>query len=97
MLENGRVYLTMSVRMHAQCYQGIFSWIPGTSEFELTGALFFDAGDGRWCADVASSVLYHRGRREWLIWMCAFSHGHVLARGASRGDVRFGVNAVHLI
>jgi len=94
MLENGRVYLTMSVRMHAQGYQGIFAWIPGTDEFELTGALFFDTGDGRWCADVASSILYHRGRREWLVWMCAFSHGHVLAHGVSRGDVRFGVNVV---
>ena len=92
MVENGRIYLTMSIRMQAQTYQGIFSWIPGTAEFALTGALFFDAGDDVWNADVASSILYHRAEQRWYIWGCAFSQGHILGHAVAEGDVRFGVN-----
>ena len=91
-VENGRIYLTMSVRMQEGCYQGIFSLIPGTDEFELTGSLFYDAGDGIWANDVAASVLYHRGEKKWYLWVCSFSHGHRLAHAACEGDIRFGVN-----
>jgi len=96
MVDGGRIYLTMSIRMQAECYQGIFSWIPGTCEFELTGALFFDAGDGIYGNDVATSLLYHRGEKRWMLWVCSFSHGHVLAHAAFDGDVRFGVNVVDI-
>ena len=94
MVENGKIYLTVSIRMQAQTFQGIFSWIPGTAQFELTGALFYDCGDGRWCGDVAASILYHRERRQWLLWVCAFSHGHILAHAAFDADPRFGVNVI---
>ena len=94
MLDGGRVYLTASVRMQEGCYQGIFSWVPGTCEFEMTGALFFDTGDGVWSNDVASSLIYHRGERKWLLWVCSFSHGHILAHARFDGDVRHGVSVV---
>jgi len=94
MLDGGKVYFTVSVRMQAECYQGIFSWVPGTCELEMTGALFFDAGDGIYGNDVASSLLYHREGKKWLLWVCSFSRGHVLAYASFEGDVRFGVNAV---
>ena len=94
MVENGKVYLTMSIRMREEMYQGVFSWIPGTTEFELTGAIFFDAGDGEWNGDVASSVLYHRIEKVWYIWACSFSHDHVLCHAVSKGDVRFGINCL---
>lgn len=96
MVEGGKVYLTMSVRMQAQQYQGVFSWIPGTCEFELTGALFYAAGDGRWGNDVAASVVYHSEKKMWYIWVCSFCRGHVLGHGTARGDVRFGVNAIDI-
>lgn len=96
MTENGKVYLTMSVRMQAGWYQGVFSWVPGSAEFELCGALFFDTGDGMWGDDVASSVLYHREEKMWYLWVCSFSHGHILGYAKSEGDMRFGVNAVDI-
>ena len=96
MLEGGKIYLTASIRMHAQSFQGIFSWVPGTAQFALTGALFYDCGDGKWCGDVAASVLYHRERQRWLLWMCAFSHGHILGHAEFSGDPRFGVNVVDI-
>lgn len=94
MVQNGKIYFSASIRMQAGAFQGIFSWIPTTSELELTGALFYDAGDFRWCGDVAASILYHREKELWYLWVCSFSHGHVLAHSAFEGDIRFGVNVV---
>ena len=96
MVEQGKIYLTASIRMQAEMFQGIFSWVPGTAEIALTGAVFYDSGDGKWCGDVAASLLWHRDRKQWLLWVCAFSHGHVLGHAAFEGDVRFGVNVVDI-
>ena len=92
--EGGKVYFTASVRMHAGSYQAIFSWIPGTTQFEMTGALFFDGGDGIWRGYLASSLVYHRERKQWYVWTSSFGHEHVLAYGAFAGEPRFGVNVV---
>ncbi len=96
MIESGRIYFTASIRLQAQMLQGVFSWIPGTAELELTGALFFDPGDGTWNGDVAASILYHREWKQWLLWVCSFSHGHILGHAAFGGDPRFGVNVIDI-
>ncbi len=93
-VENGKVFFTMSIRPQENCFQGIFSWIPGTSEFELTGALFFDCGDGAWRNYLASSVVYDREKKLWYIWTSSFNHKHILAHGISDTDFRFGVNVI---
>ena len=94
MVENGKVYITSSIRLQDESYQGVLSWIPGTCEFELTGALFFDVGDGIWGNDVASTVVYNRLSGKWNIWYCSFSHNHILASAECEGEVRFGVNVI---
>ena len=94
MMEQGKIYFTASIRMQEEMFQGVFSWTPGTADVQLTGALYYDAGDGLWCGDVAASVLFHRERKEWLLWLCSFNHGHVLAHAAFEGDPRFGVNVI---
>ena len=30
----------------------------------------------------------------WKIWMCSFSHGHILGHAQFKHDVRFGVNVL---
>lgn len=95
-LENGRVFLTASIRFQQGGCQGVFSWIPGTAEFELTGVLFFDAGDGRWENDVASCLIFDRRAQKWLIWMCSFSHGHILGHAQFDGEPRFGRNVIDI-
>lgn len=97
MVENGKVYLTASARMQSEKHQIILSWVPGTSQFELTGALFYDAGDGLWCGDVAASVLYHRPTAQWYLWVCSFDHDHILGHAAFTGDPRFGVNVIDVV
>ncbi len=94
MVENGKIYLSVTLRLEEEMIQGILSWLPGTSEFELTGVLFYDYGDGKWCGDVAASILYNRNVNMWYMWVCSFSHEHVLAHSAFEGDPRFGVNVI---
>ena len=93
-LRDGKIYLTLSVRLEEGSYQGVFSWVPGTAEFKMTGALFFAAGDGTISGDVASSLHYDRRRNEWILWMCSFSHGHVLGRTCTEGELLRGVHIV---
>ncbi len=94
LFEMGKVYVTASVRMQEGTFQGVFSWIPGTAEFQMTGALFYDAGDGRWRGYVAPVILYHRSKKQWYVWVSSFAHEHILAHAAFDGDPRFGVNVV---
>ncbi len=92
--ENGKVYLTFSIRMQENGFQAIYSWVPGTSQLELTGALFFDCGDGQWRNYLASSLLFDRRTKQWYVWVSAFENQVRLACGAFTGDPRFGVNVV---
>ena len=96
MVEDGKIYLTASIRMHEGSFQGVFSWLPGTPELKLVGAIFYDAGDGLWCGDVAASILYHRENKRWMLWVCSFSHDHILAHAEFEGDPRFGVNVIDI-
>ncbi len=93
-LDDGRLYLTMSARESTGGYQAVVSWQPDTADFRLEGALFFDCGDGVWAPDIASCVVYDRETRRWLVWMCSFVHGHVLGRGVIGADPRRGVHVV---
>lgn len=91
-LENGTVFFTASIRLAEGAMQGIFSWRPGTAEIGMTGALYFDRGDGKWRNYLASVILYHREWKKWLVWTSSFEDAHILAHGAMEGDPRFGVN-----
>lgn len=94
MVDSGKVYITLSARQHFGGYQAIYSWVPGTAEIEMCGAIFFDIGDGRWCGDIASSLLYNRKTNQWYIWYASFNHGHILGHAVFDNDVRFGINVI---
>lgn len=93
---DGRIFLTASLRMQQEQIQGILSWLPGTADFKLTGALFYDAGDGVWGNDVAASMMYNRQTEKWQLWVCSFCHDHILGYSEFSGDVRFGVNVLDI-
>ena len=94
--ENGRMFFTASIRHQQGGCQGVFSWIPGTAEFELTGTLFFDTGDGVWSSDVATCLVFDRNTDKWLLWVCSFSHGHILGHAEFDGEPRFGRNMIDI-
>jgi len=93
---NGRIYFSVSARMAAGAYEMIVSWLPGTGELTQEGAVFFEYGDGRISADVASSILYDPEKKCFLIFNCSFSHGHVLAHGESTADLMHGIHIVRM-
>ncbi|MBR5518564.1 MAG: hypothetical protein IKV86_06000 [Clostridia bacterium] len=92
--ESGKLYMTMTCRLGFEMYQSVLSWNPSTCDFNLEGVLFFDAGDGDWCGDVASSLIYDRNEGNWKIWMASFSHGHILGHAQFENDPRFGINVI---
>ena len=92
--ENGRIYFTASIRMQEGSFQGVFSWLVGTAEFDLTGVVFYDCGDGKWRNYLAPTMLYDRNQNQWLVWVSSFEHKHILAYASFKGDPRFGVNVI---
>lgn len=96
LMRDGKVFLTASIRLQQEMYQGVFSWIPGTCEFSLCGALFYSVGDGYICGDVATCLLYHRQENMWYLWVCSFSHGHILGHAKFDGEALYGVNIIDI-
>lgn len=93
-MQNGRMFLTVTSRFESQMYQSVISFNPSGCGFKMEGAVLFDTGDGDWCGDVASSLIYDRCDKSWKIWMCSFSHGHILGYAQFKNDVRFGINVL---
>lgn len=94
MYENGKIYYSASIRLQEGAFQGIFAWVPSTSHIELSGAIFFDCGDGYLRNYLASSIVYDRHAKCWYVWTSACRHKHILCSGTFRADPRFGVSVV---
>ena len=93
-MENGRVFITFSVRMQKGGYQGILSWVPGTSDFKMEGAVFYSVGDGVTHGDVATAYVFDRRDKTWYMWQRSGGAGHVLAKTSFKHDIRYGINIV---
>lgn len=94
--ENGLIYFTLSARLNSGNYQCVLSMKKDTCEFSISGAIFYDTGDGRWCGDIASSLIYDRNSETWRYWACGFSKGHICGHGECTNDPRFGINLLDL-
>lgn len=92
--EHGKIFFTASVRMQSGSFQAVFSWIPTTTSFEMTGAVFYDCGDGRWRGYLAPVIMYNRRKKLWYVWVSSFEHEHILAHGVFSGDPRYGINII---
>lgn len=95
-VEEGKIFLTYTARFEAKMMQQIASYKLSSCEFKLEGALLFDYGDGLWCGDVGSSLIYDRQEKIWRIWTPAFSHGHSLGYGETKNDPRYGINVMDM-
>ncbi len=92
--ESGKVFFTASIRMQEKAFQGVFSWIPGTADIGMTGAVFYDCGDSTWRNYVAPTFVYDRMKGMWYVWVSSFEHKHILAYCQFDSDVRYGVNVL---
>ena len=93
-MENGRVFITFSARMQAGGYQGILSWVPGTCDFRMVGAIFYSVGTGVTHGDVATAYVFDRRDGNWYMWQRSGGAGHVLAKATFKDDIRYGVNVL---
>lgn len=93
-MENGRIFIAFSVRNECGGYQGVLAWVPGTADFEMTGAIFYSIGNGKIYGDVATAYVFDRNEKVWHLWQRSGAGGHVLAYAKFTADVRYGVNVV---
>jgi len=93
-IESGRVFLTLSVRLIQGGYQAVVSWVPGTLDFKMEGALFYAADDDRIHGDVASAIVLDRRDGVWHLWQRSGACGHVLAYTSFKSDIRYGINVI---
>ncbi|MFI2743686.1 hypothetical protein ACG2LH_13175 [Zhouia sp. PK063] len=67
MLDNGRLWYTMSIRGRALPHhiQGVFSLNPTTFDLKLEGIIVFDRNDELLRNEIASHIFYDRKRHIW--------------------------------
>lgn len=90
MVDQGKVYFTMTSRARQGGCSIVLAWTPTTSELMLTGALFFVGGNGKW-GNVASSVLFNRKTGKWMTWVRMRTTPEQLGYAEFDGDPRFGI------
>ncbi len=95
--ERGRVFLTLSTRLTEGGYQAVVSWVPGTLDFKMEGALFYAADDKRIHGDVATAIVLDRRDGVWHLWQRSGACGHVLAYTSFKSDIRYGVNVIDVV
>ena len=94
-MENGRIFITVSSRMAEGGYQSVLSWLPGTADFKMEGAIFYaNPNDVAIHGEVAAAYVFNRMDGKWHVWVRNGSAGHVLAYASFDFDVRFGINIV---
>ncbi len=95
-MENGRVFLSISSRLARGSYQSVLSWLPGTADFKMEGAIFYSHGEKseKIYSEVAASYVFNRMDNKWHVWVRDGSAGHVLSYGCFDYDIRYGINIV---
>lgn len=92
-MENGRVFLSISTRLIEGGYQTVLSWLPGTADFKMEGTIFYaNPGDDAIQTEVAASYVFNRMDGKWHVWVRNGSAGHILAYATFDFDIRFGIN-----
>ncbi len=75
LLDQGRVWLTMTVRGRALPHplQGVFSMNPSVFDLRFEGIIVFDMDDGLWRNELASHLFYDEPSKQWRGWTTGFS------------------------
>jgi hypothetical protein len=75
LLDQGRVWLTMTVRGRALPHplQGVFSMNPSVFDLRFEGIIVFDMGDGLWRNELASHLFFDEPSGQWRGWTTGFS------------------------
>ncbi|MCI1791740.1 MAG: hypothetical protein LKI60_04375 [Bifidobacterium tibiigranuli] len=82
------IWLTMTTRgtLIPNAYQGVYRLDTATGRLEMTGAVFFDRGDGMLRNDNAGQILYDRPARVWRMIVIGHSDQGSATRRNWTGD-----------
>ena len=77
-----------------QLYQGIYSYDLETKEWQISGTLVFNKGDGLIRQWAASDVFYDRKSKTWKVFTVSHRDDHMLYSGETQKDPRFGLTEI---
>jgi hypothetical protein len=91
-IEGNKIWVAMTTRGYGtQLYQGIFSYNLETKEWEISGTMVFNKGDGLIRQWSASDVFFDRRDKTWKIFTVSHRDDHMLYSGETTVDPRFGL------
>lgn len=95
-IEGNKIWVAMTTRGYGiQLYQQIFSYDLVTKEWNVTGTLVFDKGDGILRQWAAGDVFYNRMDSTWGVFTNSHREDSVIVfSGSVTDDVRFGFHEI---
>lgn len=95
-IEGDKIWVAMTTRGYGvQLYQQIFSYDMVTKEWNVTGTLVFDKGDGILRQWAAGDVFYNRMDSTWLVFTNSHREENVIVfSGSITEDIRFGFHEI---
>jgi len=94
-IKDNKIWVAMTTRGYdTQLYQGIYSYDLESKEWEISGTLVFNKGDGLIRQWSASDVLYDRKSETWKVFTVSHRDDHMLYSGEINKDLRFGLTEI---
>ena len=94
-IEGNKIWVAMTTRGYGtQLYQGIYSYDLETKEWQISGTLVFNKGDGLIRQWAASDVFYDRKSKTWKVFTVSHRDDHMLYSGETQKDPRFGLTEI---
>jgi hypothetical protein len=93
-VEDNKIWLAMTTRGYdpiPSSHQGVYCYDLATKEWQLTGDMSFDTGDGLKRPWHATDVFFDRGDGKWKFLTTSHGDDHKIYCGACSKDPRFGV------
>ena len=95
MIEGNMIWVAMTTRGYGtQLYQGIYSYDLVSKEWQVTGTLVFNKGDGLIRQWAASDVFFDRKSESWKVFTVSHRDDHMLYAGETKKDLRFGLTEI---
>jgi hypothetical protein len=94
-IEGNKIWVAMTTRGYGtQLYQGIYSYDLESKEWQISGTMVFNQGDGLIRQWAASNVFYDRQSKTWKIFTVSHRDDHMLYSGETTVDPRFGLTEI---
>ena len=94
-VEDNMIWVAMTTRGYGtQLYQGIYKYDLKKKQWEISGTLVFNKGDGLIRQWAASDVFFDRKSKKWKVFTVSHRDDHMLYLGEVDTDLRFGMTEI---